>query len=699
MNMQHFFSPRTIAVIGVSRNKNKLGSRVYYNLHDGGYRGRLVPVNPNIPRVAGQRCFSSVLAVPGRIDVAIIVTPAPTVPGIIEECGRARIPYGIVISSGFKETGPAGEARERDLKRRAGKYNLRLLGPNCLGFLHGDNRINASFSRPLEPGGTGALISQSGALAAAITDWGKRAKVGFRAVISLGNSAGLTETDFLNHFRQDKKTKAILLYLESISNGPAFLEEAKRTVKVKPVIVFKAGLSELGQAAAKSHTGALASSREVTLAALQSAGVLVATTVEELYDLAMVFSTGRRLHGKRLAIVTNAGGPAIIATDAIAQTPLHLSTLTAATVRKLTRTLPFSASVANPIDLIGDADELRYRRALNALAADPTVDGLLVILTPQVVTQPSATAETVVQAQRRYPKKPIVAAWLGGKSVAGAQAIFEKNRLPHFTYPENGIRAFQRMSEYETARRQPRQQIIFPRFKFFTRSQIPTDGLLLPPATQKLLRRFGFRIAPYQVAKNIIEAIRVSRKLRFPLAVKLLSHRVIHKEKKKAIWLRLADPTQLRRQLRQSERQFPASYRRGADEGWMLQPMVSGRREWFLGGKRDATFGPVIVIGIGGTEVESEARILTLLPPFTTQAIRRQLEESPLANQLRQSVGDRSLDRTALYRAAAQLGLLLQTYPQISELDINPYLVGASGDGGVVIDARAIITEVHENTV
>lgn len=650
------------------------------NLRDGGFRGHLLPVNPRLRRFQGARVFSSIEKIPGRVDLAVVVTPAPTVAAVVRDCGKAGVKNCVVVSAGFREMGKEGAAREQELQSIIRRYRMNLLGPNCLGFTHGDFRMNASFGQPLEKGGNIVLISQSGAMAVALTDWARQSEVTFRAIISLGNKAGVSEVETLRYFGDDPKTSAILFYLESAERGEEFLTVARRIFKRKPIVVLKAGESEIGKRAARSHTGALASSRDVFAAALKSAGVLQVHSIHDLSSAATLFSRTHPMRGNRVAMVTNAGGPAIMATDAIAETQLTLATFSEATTALLKKRLPEAASIANPVDCIGDANERRYEHALDAVAADPNVDAVLVLLTPQVVTRSNATAQVVLRCSRRHPEKPFIASFLGGHSVRQSRRMLSAAGIPHYAYPEDAVRALEMLWRYHAARnaRLTKQRSVT------IRNRIRGAGLTMPPAAHTLLRPYGFRPVRERFVQTEADAMAAGRALGYPLVLKAIRKQVVHKASAGAVAVNIQTPQELRRALHLLFRHFGRRFR--ANEGLLVQAMVRGRSEWFVGGKRDASFGPVVLLGLGGTGVEQTRNILTLVPPFSDADLRREIQM--LAKR---QTAHPSVDASALLRSVHAVETLLRENPLVAELDINPLLVGKPKQGAIVVDARIVV--------
>lgn len=677
MMLDRFFHPRSIAVVGISRSREKLGSVVFRNLIAGGFRGPLYPVHPTMASMGSRQVFSSVKNIPRVVDLAVIVTPAATVPNILHECGLAGIKRCVVISAGFRETGSEGAHFEAQLIALAQRYHISLLGPNCLGFLHGGFAVNASFAKKLPPEGNVALVSQSGAMAVAITDWARTADVHFRSIVSLGNKAGLSEVELLDYFARDRKTKAVLLYLESCERGQAFLAALRRTVRQKPVVILKAGESDLGQRAAASHTGALAASNRLFAAAVAQTGAIHVHRIEELFDMALLLSRRQTMAGPRVALLTNAGGPGIMASDALAATQLRMAVFRPATVKNLQQALPPAAGMANPVDLMGDAGVRRYADALAALGRDSGVDAVLVILTPQIVTQPEATAHAVLRMQRRFPSTVFAASFLGAATVASARSILRRGGIPHFAYPEDALLALDGLWHHVQRARHAYVQ---------RRNTLRPQGdqlLVLPPAAMRLLKRHGLRPVPFRLASSEAGAVAHARALGYPLAVKFISRAIIHKAASDALWLNLRTPKELRAAMRDARRRFRTFLRPGRDEGLMLQRMIPYRSEWLLGARRDPSFGIAILLGRGGVNVEREEHFVTLFAPFSSADV--QLAIGSLMPGAKANV-----DARAIATAARRLLAAMRSQPRLAELEVNPLLVGKPGEGASVVDARGV---------
>lgn len=673
-------NPKSVAIIGASRSRKKLGARVLNNLRVAGFRGRVYPVNPQLTSVSGQRVYASIKDIPRRVDLAVVVTPAPTVVEVVKQCGQAGARSCVIISSGFKEVGPEGARAEDEIKRLAKRYRMALLGPNCLGVIHGDHRLNASFSDPLRPGGNVVCVSQSGAMAVALADWARQSDVKLRAIVSLGNKAGLDEVDCIEYFGQDKKTAGILVYLESVERGRELVQAIKRIATRVPVVVLKAGTTSLGQRAAISHTGAMAGSSQVFAAAMREAGAIQVTTLQEFFTQAELVSTGRRPVGTGLAVITNAGGPSIVTADAVAKTVLKLPALSATTIARLRRVVPASASVANPIDLIGDADASRYSKTLNLVLADPAISMALVILTAQVVTEPMATAEAVIRAQRRYPNTFIVTSFMGGPAIAKAAQRLRDAGIPQLAFPDMAAVALARFASSGVSPKHASVKSIIP-----PKAKWQPAGLMMPQVAARRVAGYGFTVTPTRLVHTIAEAEAAARQLGYPVVLKLASRRVVHKAAGGAVWLDIDTPGHLRRAWRTAQQKFRPPAVWPADEGWLLQPQLKGYDEWFVGAIRDHSFGPVVLVGRGGTKVEKQGTMVTRLAPIT---------KGEAASAIRQTTwGEKESAQLirVLAEAVGHVSQLMLEHPEVTELDLNPLLIHPKTRQTRLIDARIVV--------
>ncbi len=689
-SLERFFRPRTIAVIGASSHRQKLGFRIFRNLLSARFPGTVYPVNPHGGTLEGKRVMRSVAELPRAVDCAVIVTPAATVPDLVAECGRKGIRNVIVISAGFREAGEKGRLLEEQLQQQARRYHIRLLGPNCLGYLHGDFHINASFGTTLTPGGSVTILSQSGAVAVALMDWAAAMHVGVRSVVSMGNKAGLTEVDLLAYFSKDEKTRVIACYLESMEQGEEFFRLASRVVRTKPVVILKAGESAVGERAVQFHTGTLAGNQEITAAALQYAGVIPVRTFGELTSVVQLLASQRLPDTNDVVVLTNAGGPGILAADALSRTPLRLAPLSDATTHRLCRALPDAASTANPVDIVGDADPERFRRALRAIVADPAPASLIVLLTPQVMTRPTRVAQELVRLQKRSEQHLLIPVFLGGKEVAAARLLLRKSGIPVFENPESAVAALSHVRRALTVlpeRHRPFRSAPSRSAPTSVRRLLSKGPLVLAPAAHALLRRYGLHTARENFVSSLAEVPHAARHVGYPIALKYITPSIIHKTDVHAVWTNLASPQELKKAMRVARRYF-GKRRQLQGSGWLVQRYYSGRTELLLGARRDPSFGPALVLGLGGVDVELLHTSVTIVPPFTAEQIRRHLTASPLMPWLQRRRGKQALPMTPVIRAIRQVGRLMEELPEVQEVDINPLLVAPDHHDPIVVDAR-----------
>ncbi len=691
-NLDRMFRPRSIAVVGASRHPAKLGAIVYRNIRSGGFRGQMFAVNIKGGTLDGHRVFQRVLDLPSAVDLAVIVTPATVVPGILEECGTKGIGNVVVISAGFREVGSEGKERELLLQEIIVRYSINLLGPNCLGFAIGDSRLNASFGSPLAQGGSLGLISQSGAMAVALTDWAEKQGIGIRTVISMGNKAGLTEIELLRYVARDPETQLIVLYLESMERGQEFLALAKRVVRRKPIVVLKAGESPASSKAVHFHTGALAGDTEILNAALRQACVHQAHSLRDLDRLVVSLQSARVPQSNRIAIITNAGGPGILAMDAMSHTTLRRAALSQNTKDQLHEVLPAAASLANPIDIIGDAEPKRFALAVKCVLADSSVDAAVVLLTPQVMTRPTEVARHMVTSLRTSGKKTITAAFLGGAHVTEARAILTKAGIANFDVPEDAVMAMEDLWLQHQAAflsgsvRSQSPVSIAPS----VRSLLQKPAILLYPDADAVLEEIGLKSAPAKLVDSSRKALSAARGLGFPITLKWISAKMLHKTDKGGVIADIRSADELESALRKLQRLLGVRQPK-KHEGWLVQKHIAGT-EVFLGAKRDGSFGPVVLVGVGGTDTEIIKVAVPCLPPFTKHNVHHAINsDENLLRWLTQRRGKVPVDIDALAVLAANLGKLLEAAPEIAEVDINPLMM-VDGEKSIVVDARIRIT-------
>lgn len=685
-----FFAPASVAVIGASRDPSKVGGSVLANLRAGGFEGRVVPVNPRADAVQGLPAVRSLLAVDGSVDLAVIAVPAPGVLPALKECVSKGVGGAVVISAGFREGGAEGKEREAELRRWLAAQTIRLIGPNCLGWIRPSRRLNLTFAPGMpEPGGI-AFVSHSGALAVAILDWALERRMGFSLFASLGNQADVTEADVLSAAAGDPETRVIVAYIEGVADGRRFFAALQEAAAVKPVVVLKAGRSAEGARAVLSHTGALAGSDAAFDAAVRQAGAVRARTVEELFDLARGLASQPLPRGRRLLVITNGGGLGIVSTDAARDAGLEVAPLGDPARQRLAGVLPPTASAGNPVDLVGDADAARYSRALHALGGD-AADAALVVLTAQAGTDAAGVARAVIGATREWGI-PVVAAFVGGARVSPGARALEDAGIPCYAFPEPAVRAVAGMALLadRRARRDDAPPAPGPSGEaraHLTRLRGKFGTQLGMPELAPLLERYGISCVGGEPAETPDAAAAAAERLGGPVALKLLSPDLTHKSEVGGVRLGLRSPGEVaeaaRAMLERVRRERPGARIRGV----LVQPMVPPGKELLLGMVRDPQFGPLVMVGFGGIYVEVLRDTATRLAPISPSEALRMLEELRMAPLLRGVRGEPPVDREAVARSISRFSLLAAELDELAELEVNPLVAGPAGV--IAVDARA----------
>jgi acetyltransferase len=646
------------------------------------------------------KAYPSLAALPDRVDLAVIVTPAPTVPALMRECVEAGVRGVIIISAGFKEIGPEGAELERQVLEEARRGGIRVVGPNCLGVMNPAGGLNATFASGLVGAGSVGFVSQSGALLTAVLDWSRRESVGFSAVVSLGSMLDVGWGDLITYLGDDSRTKSIVLYMETIGDARAFLSAAREVALTKPIIVIKPGRTEQAARAAASHTGSLTGSDDVLEAAFRRAGVLRVNSIADLFYMSEVLAKQPRPSGSRLTIVSNAGGPAVLATDALIRGGGHLAELSPDTMEKLNGFLPSAWSHGNPIDILGDASPERYAKALEVAAADPASDGVLVVLTPQAMTDPTRTAE-VLRPYARLRGKPVIASWMGGDEVEPGAALLSAAGIPTFPYPDTAVEMFNYLwrfsgtlrSIYETPSLPRDEEDAIDRGRAEALiAEVRASGrtLLTEVESKEVLAAYGIPIAETRIAEDETAAVAAADAIGYPVVVKLYSHAVSHKTDVGGVQLNLADGDAVRRAYRSIREAVVAARDASAFEGVTVQPMINYTGyELILGSSVDPQFGPVLLFGTGGQLVELLGDRALGLPPLNTTLARRMIERTRVYTALRGVRGRRPIDMDALEQLLVRFSLLVAEQRWIAELDINPLL--ASPEQLVALDARIVL--------
>jgi acetyl coenzyme A synthetase (ADP forming)-like protein len=684
--------PSTVAVMGASRTAGKVGYAVVTNLIQGGFEGEIVPVNPSGGELMGQRFYTSLEEYGKPIDMSVICVPTAAVKGAVTSSLRAKAKGVVVITAGFKEVDEEGARLEREIADLCRSAGARLMGPNCLGLINTHHKMNASFANHTPAEGGISVLSQSGALCTAILDWAAGRRMGLASLLSIGNKADLDEIDFLSAFADDDKTKVIVGYLESIADGDEFIRVAESVAAVKPVVILKAGTTSAGSKAASSHTGALAGADIAYGAAFKRAGVLRAETFEGLFDLATALAMQPLPKGDRVAIITNAGGPGIMAADAVEHAGMKVASLHPEIADELRGKLPAAASVGNPIDVLGDADPNRYAMAVEAAQSDPTVDAVIVILTPQAMTQPTETARAIAKAT--HGVKPVLAAFMGGEDVLPGRDELVAANLPDYPSPERAVAALRSMVEYAAWRlRPPRIVARFPvnrrRVERVISRQLRTGRSYVGEVKAKdILRAYDFVVPDGRLVSTVEEATEAAPRIGYPLAMKIVSPDIIHKSDIGGVKLNLssaqevADAFEL--MMLRIHRRAPEAFLEGA----YLERMVPKGREVILGMTRDPQFGPMLMFGLGGIFVEVMKDVTFHLAPITSAEAMDMLMGTRSYKLLEGVRGEQGVNLAAIGEALQRISQLVTDFPQIEELDINPFIVGKLGEDSVAADAR-----------
>jgi acetyltransferase len=694
-------APKTVAVIGATERKRSVGRTVMTNLVNGGFPGKIYPVNPIQETILGIKAYPNVAALPEIPDLAVIITPPKTVPGIIKECAAAGIHGVIIISAGFKETGAEGAALEQQVLAEAKRGNIRIVGPNCLGVMVPGAKFNATFAADMARPGSVGFLSQSGALCTAILDWSLKENVGFSAFVSLGSMLDVGWGDLIYHLGDDPNTKSIVIYMESIGDARAFLSAAREVALTKPIIIIKPGRTEAAAKAAASHTGSLTGSDEVLQAAFQRVGVLRVDTISELFDMAEVLAKQPRPRGPRLTIVTNAGGPGVLATDMLIGSGAQLAELSSETMASLNQILPATWSHNNPVDVIGDAGAELYAKAVDITAKDPNTDGLLVILTPQAMTDSTATAEEL-RPFAHIEGKPIIASWMGVGQVEAGETILNAANIPTFKYPDRAAKAFYYMWRYSENLRSLYETPSTPAnngHSYADRDQarkIVADvrktgrTILTEFESKKLLAAYGIPTVETHIALTEIEAVKQAARLGFPVVLKLHSETITHKTDVGGVQLNLRTASA----VRQAWKAIEASCTKKAGKehfcGVTVQPMIKLEGyELIVGSSVDPQFGPVLLFGTGGQLVEVYKDRALGLPPLNATLARRMMERTKIFTALKGVRGRKATDMAALEQLLVRFSQLVVEQPWIAEIDINPLLVSA--ERIFALDARVVL--------
>ena len=695
-SLKAIFHPRSVAIIGATEKPASVGRTLMRNLLEQPSGATIFPVNPSRNNVLGIRCYPNVAAIGEPVDLAVVITPAETVPAVLQECADAGVGGAIVISAGFAEHGAEGLEREKKIRKVLASGKLRMIGPNCLGVMNPRTGLNATFAQANALPGNLAFLSQSGALCTAILDWSRRENVGFSGFVSVGSMLDVGWGDLITHYGDDPYTTSILIYMESVGDARSFLSAAREVALTKPIIVIKPGRTEAARKAAASHTGALTGSDEVFEAAFRRCGILRVANISELFDMAEVLGKQPRPKGPRLAVVTNAGGAGVLATDALLANGGELAQLSTDTTDALNRILPEAWSHANPVDTLGDCTPETYTKALEIVARDPKCDAVLSILAPQGMSEPEKSAG-LVSAAAKTITKPLLASWMGGSRMQLASNVLNESRIPTFEYPDAAARSFAYMWRYSLNLQALYETPVFTdafvenglrRVREIVAGALEGNRTLLTEYESKqVLAAYELPVTDIRVAHNAEEAVSHARAIGYPVVLKLHSETVTHKSDRGGVKLNVADEPGVLAAFLQIQASFPEE---NAFQGVTVQPMIRGAGlELILGSASDPQFGPVLVFGLGGRLVEVLRDRAHALPPLTTTLARRLMESTRIFQALKGARGEKPVDTGKLEELLVRFSELVVENPRIADIEINPLLAGP--DVLLALDARVVL--------
>jgi len=696
--LTNLFNPRVVAVIGASAKEGTVGYSLMKNILGSGYDGIVYPVNPKRKSIMGVKAYPSVELLPDTADLAVIAIPAKNVPAAVEECGKAGVSGIVLISAGFAEIGEEGHTLLKHILESVKKYNMRMIGPNCLGFIKPSIRLNASFANKMALPGKIAFISQSGALCTAILDWSIRQNVGFSHFVSIGSMADVRFNDLIDYFGTDSQTSSIVIYMEALVNARGFLSAARAFARNKPIILLKSGRSAEGAQAAMSHTGSLAGNDAVYDAAFKRAGIIRVDTIEELFNMAQSLAMQPRPAGKKLAVVTNAGGPGVIATDTLISENGELAVLSNNTISELNQYLSPNWSHGNPVDVLGDAGELQYEKAIECCMKDPGVDGVLVIVTPQSMTDAAAIAAKTAAVGQKY-KKTILASWMGADDVQEGKTILEQNNVPVYNTPENAVKCFMRMYAYsrnlqvlhETPEETPSQFKPDVKRSRELISQVLGENrtAMTEYEAKQLLSFYQIEVIKNGLAKTPDEVKTIAEEVGYPLVMKIASPDILHKTDVGGVALNITSLHEAQEAYTRIVDSAKAKMPQADIHGVFIEQMSKRKYELIIGCKHDAVFGPVIVFGMGGVAVEVFKDTNAGLPPLNMALAMRLIEDTKIFKLIKGYRGMPGADIKSVQFLLYKFAYLLADLPEISEIDINPF--GIDERGGVALDAKVIL--------
>jgi len=702
--IDRIFCPRSIAILGVTTTPGTVPYDIFVNILDSRFNGVVYPVAPRKRHIAGVRAYDYVLDIPDPVDLAVLVFPGSVCEQALRQCAEKGIRAAVIISAGFREVGASGAEREKRIQAIAAESGMRLIGPNCLGVIntHPDVHLNASFARNMPAQGRIAFLSQSGALCTAVLDYAAGRNLGFSKFVSFGNKADVDEVDLLNYLASDPETSVILMYLEDINRGRALISAARRIagdpVAGKPILAIKSGRTAAGAAAAQSHTGALATEDDVCEGVFKQSGIIRCATIEDMFNAAQLLVNQTSPVGDRLAIITNAGGPGVMATDAAIANGLRLAQLSESTTAALKVALPAAANIKNPIDVIGDAHEDRYAAALDAIFKDESVDQILVILTPQSMTDIPRIAQTICRLRTKYGDSPktLACSFMGGHDVAPGVRVLDAAHIPHYILPEAAVQAMARTAGHTRwLHREVSQIITYPVNKERVADLLAGEpaGYLAEPRAIDLLKEFGLPVSPYRMVRTADEAAAAANELGYPVVLRIVSEKIIHKFEVNGVILNLPDEAAVRSAFTKMRDDLQRHVALEDITGILVRPMIDAGKEVILGVKRDPVFGPIIMFGLGGIYVEAIKDVTFRVAPIRESAAGKMVRELRASSLLQGIRGEPPSDLAAIEDTLRRLSQMAIECERIAELDINPLIVHPKGGGVHVADVRIRLSE------
>jgi len=700
-NLKFIFWPRSIAVIGASTRPGSVGQATFANIILNGYTGIVYPVNPSVRSVLGVKAYPSVLHIPDEVDLAVIIVPAPAVPEIIEECGQKNVKGAVIITAGFKEIGESGAKLEHRVKEIAQKHDLSLIGPNCFGIINSDHRVrlNATFGKALPEAGNIAFISQSGAVGVTALEYAEAEGIGLSKFVSIGNKADINENDLLEYLKDDEQTKVIILYLEDLVEPKRFLNIANIvTADIgKPILAIKSGRTTEGAKAASSHTGALAGSDEAYNAFLHQCGIIRVDTVSELFDYAKAFSGQPIPKTRNIAIITNAGGMGIMATDSVIRNELKLSLFTDASKQKLRTFLPSSASINNPLDVIGDSDDKRYMEALKVILEDENVDGIIAIWTPTLMAETKTVAEAISQIAPNYTK-PVMGCLLSLQNTKEVIQTLWKSKIPYYPFPETAAQALANMSYFREWMKLPKSEVKV--FNDIDRKSVEEiikiaetrkPPSILEPEGYKILSAYKLSVLPHALVKTENELIEKTKEIGYPVVIKVVSPDILHKTDVHGVAVDITSQEELLMKFHTMQENVKRLKPEAKIQGFLVQKMVETGIETIMGIKKDPQFGSLLMFGLGGIYVEVLKDVSFRICPIKELAARHMIQEIKSYKILKGFRGKGPADIKTIEESLQRLSQLTTDFPCFTEIDINPYVVYEEGKGAFAIDARFLL--------